>query len=352
MTGSTELRIALGQMPVVTDEYLAFARQIGVRGVQFNTPDLPGDRRWEPSDVCALVDRVTAAGLVVEAIENIPNHFYDRAMVGAPGRDQQIEDVCSTIRALGRAGVPILGMNWMPQSVWRTSLGPAGRGGARVSEYEHAIASDEARRDEVWIARRDRRVADAKDSWRRGDFVPIPAGDTSEQGMWANYEYFVRAVIPTAEEAGVTIAFHPDDPPVESLHSVARILRSVDALVQAATIVDSPRLASELCLGTVSEMGGETAVLDAVRRLGALDKIAYVHLRDVRGTVPAFAETFLGEGNFAPLRVVRALREAGFDGFILDDHTPALTGDDPYGYRGRAHALGYIHGLIEATAPD
>ena len=346
------MRVAVGQSPIVTDEYLAFARQLGVRGVQFNTPELPGAARWETADVRGLVERVESAGLVVEAIENLPNSFYDLAMLGANGRDEQIENVQHTIRSIGAAGIPILGFNWLPQSVWRTGLGNVARGAAYASDYDHAVASDPVRASEVWVARRDQRVADAKDSWTRGSFIPLPEGDSSEEGMWASYEYFVRAVVPVAEEAGVVLACHPDDPPVAELHGVAHILRTVDALVRAATVLDSPNLASELCLGTVSEMGGEPAVLDAVRRLGALGKIAYVHLRDVKGTVPRFTESFLGEGNYSPHRVVRALHEVGFTGFILDDHTPGLINDDAYGYRGRAHAIGYIQALIDAVTSE
>lgn len=343
------LRISVGQSPIVTPEYLAFAKQVGARGIQLNTPELPGNERWEAEDILSIVNKVRRAGLVVEAFENIPNHFYDKAMVGAEGRDLQIENVKHTIRAVGEANIPILGLNWLPQSVWRTALSNEGRGNAGVSTYDHAIASDETRRSDVWVARRDLRVSDSKDSWRQGSIIRLPIGETTEQKMWENYEYFVRAVIPTAEESGVVLAFHPDDPPVDSLDGVAHILRNVDALVKAATIVDSPNLASELCLGTVSEMGGEPAVLDAIDRLGQMGKIAYVHLRDVKGTVPKFEECFLGEGNYSPIRVIRALRDVNFDGFILDDHTPSMVDDDAYGYRGRAHALGYIQALLAAT---
>lgn len=341
------MRVAVGQSPVATDEYLAFAAQIGARGVQFNTPDLPGDHRWEYADIKGLVDRVAAFGLSVEAVENVPNHFYDKAVYGLPGRDEQIEHVRATITNLGRAGVPILGFNFMAQSVWRTGLGPYGRGGATISVYDHEVATNPARRDEIWVARRDQRVADAKDSWVRGAHIVDTAID--RDALWANYAYFVRAIVPAAEEAGVRVCVHPDDPPAEELDGVARILTDVDALERAATVVDSPALGIELCLGTVSEMGGEPAVLDAITRLGPKSKICYVHLRDVSGTMPRFTECFLGEGNYSPLTVVQALHDVGFDGFILDDHTPGLVGEDGYGYRGRAHAIGYIQALVDVV---
>lgn len=340
------MRIATGQAARATDEYLSFARQIGVQGVQLNTPDLPGDTRWERADIIELRERIESYGLRLEAIENIPNHFYERAMLGLPGRDEEIENVIATVRNIGAAGVPILGFNWMPGSVWRTSLEPSGRGGATISGFDLAVAQDPARRAEVYIARRDRRVEDAKDSWSRGETFDLGVTRTEDE-MWSTFDYFMKAVAPVAEESGVCVAFHPDDPPVPTLDGIARILRSVDSLKRAADAFPGPGFGVELCLGTVSEMGGEAAVLEAIEYLGPRDKIAYVHLRDVRGTVPNFVECFLGEGNYRPAVVIRALRRAGFDGFILDDHTPLLVGDSSYGHRGRAFALGYIEGLIE-----
>jgi mannonate dehydratase len=345
------LRIAIGQAARPTEEYLAFASQLGVRGVQFNTPELPGDRRWEVADLVGLRERVESRGLVLEAIENLPNEFYDKAMLGEAGRDEQIDNVCATVRALGRAGIPILGFNWLPNSVWRTSVAPEGRGGATVSSFDLATAQDPARWPELYIARRDKRVEDQKDSFSRGQLFEIGV-QRSDEEMWSSYEYFADAVLPVAEEAGICLALHPDDPPVPSLGGVARIFRSVDALKRAADHWPGPGFAIELCLGTVSEMGGEPAVLEAVRYLAPRDKIAYVHLRDVRGTVPSFTECFLGEGNYRPAVVIRELAACGFDGFILDDHTPALEGDSAYGHRGRAFALGYIQGLIEMMQLD
>jgi mannonate dehydratase len=345
------MRIVVGQAARPTEEYLAFASQLGVSGVQFNTPELPGDRRWELSDLVALRERVESFGLRLEAIENIPNGFYEDAMLARPGRDDDIENVAATISNIGRAGIPILGFNWMPNSVWRTDLSPVGRGGAVVSGFDLAMAEDESQADRVLVARRDRRVEDKKDSWSRGALFDIPTS-RSDDDMWSSFEYFVKALVPVAQEAGVRLALHPDDPPVPVLGNVARIFRSVDALKRAVELSPGPGFGIELCLGTVSEMGGEEAVLEAIRYLAPRDKIAYVHLRDVKGTVPDFVECFLGEGNYRPARVIRELREHGFDGFIMDDHTPALVGDSPYGHRGRAFALGYIQGLIEMMDLD
>jgi len=104
-------------------------------------------------------------------------------------------------------------------------------------------------------------------------------------------------------------------------------------------------------------MNGEQSVNEVIDLLAPLGRIFYVHFRDVRGTVPSFAECFLGEGNIRPARVLKRLHDRGFDGFIIDDHVPAMIGDvDTWGdtssaaycSRGRAHAIGYLQGAIEA----
>src|SRR5262245_38170622 len=99
------IRIAVGQFNELTDEKLRFAAQIGASGSQMNTPKLPGEERWEEADLRQLVEKTEAAGLKLEAIENVPVHFYHKAMLGQPGRDEQIDNYCETIRNVGRAGV-------------------------------------------------------------------------------------------------------------------------------------------------------------------------------------------------------------------------------------------------------
>ncbi len=343
------LRIAAGQAARPSEEYLRFAAQLGLTSVQFNTPDLPGNKRWEVADLVALRERCESFGLRLEAIENIPVEFYLNSMLGRPGRDEEIEHVRATIANIASAEIPVLGYCFMPQSVWRTSLTPTGRGGAVVSGFDANVAADPARRDEVLVARRDLRVEDAKDSWTAGSHI-VSDLRISEEEMWDNYAYFMAGIIPAAEEAGIRLALHPDDPPVPELDGVGRLFRSVDALRRASKIASSPAWGLELCLGTVSEMGGEAAVFEAIDFFGPRNEIVYVHLRDVRGYGDSFVECFLGEGNYDPVRVIERLIGVGFDGFLLDDHTPLLVNDSPYGHRGRAHAIGYMQGIIDALS--
>jgi mannonate dehydratase len=177
--------------------------------------------------------------------------------------------------------------------------------------------------------------------------------------MWENYRVFLEAVLPVAEEVGVRLAVHPDDPPTDiPLGGIARILSSPEGLERAYELSGgSPAWGLDLCLGTVSEMAGEQSVNRVIDFFGPKGRIFYVHFRDVQGVVPRFQESFLGEGNYDPAAVLRRLARVGFDGFIIDDHVPAMVGDEDtwadtataaYCSRGRAFAIGYLQGLFRA----
>lgn len=332
-------RVALGQFADPTDAMLTFAVQLGLGGVSLNTPPLPGEHRWETGDLVALRERVESRGLRLESIENVPNRFYQRAMLGLSGADEDLEHMAATITNVGAAGIEVLGLNFLPGSVWRTAVDLRARGGALVSGFDAGALSS----GDVFIARRDRQLDDP--FVRDARF--IEGLERDEDAMWESFSRFTAALGPVAQAADVRIALHPDDPPVAELGGIARILRDVDRLERALQIA-GPAFGLNLCLGTISSMGGEAAVLDAIRRFGPAGDIVYVHFRDVLGTVPTFRETFLGEGNYRPPHVMEALLASGFAGFILDDHVPRLVGDTDYAHRGRAHAIGYLQALLDA----
>lgn len=341
------MRIAVGQFNELTDEKLRFAAQIGVRGVQLNTPKLPGETHWEVSDLEPLVARCKDFGLTLEAIENVPIHFYNKAMLGLPGRDEQIAHYQTTLRNMGRAGIPILGFHFMPNSVWRTDRMAPGRGGAGCTRFDMALVEQAADTDGV-------RAFVAKTDERREALPVLGEGErqlTAEQ-MWENYVYFIKAVLPVAEEAGVRMALHPDDPPVPMLGGVARIFREPAGFKRAYELnPDSPAWGLDLCLGCCSEMpGGKANVREMIEFFGPKGRIFYVHFRDVQGVVPCFQECFIGEGNYDPAEAMVLLEKNGFDGFLLDDHVPHMDDDTVWNHRGRAHAIGYMQGLLQMRA--
>ena len=339
------IRVAVGQFNQLTDEKLRFALQIGVRGIQLNNPILPGETFWREEDIRELVDRTRAAGLTLEAIENVPTHFYDKAMLGLPGRDEQIENYCTTVRNLGRAGVPILGLHFMPNSVWRTDRRAPGRGGAGNTRFEMAKVEGAT-----------------KAAWRSflpttlGHAASMPLFDAPEQivdadRMWSNYVYFMDAVLPVAEQSGVKIALHPDDPPVPMLGGVARIFKTPQDFKRAwERYRNSTAWGLDLCLGCCSEMpGGAANVREMIEFFAPKGRVFYVHFRDVQGVVPDFTECFIGEGNFDPAEAMRLLKTNGFTGFLLDDHVPHMDDDTEWNHRGRAHAIGYMQGLLRMS---
>jgi mannonate dehydratase len=241
-------------------------------------------------------------------------------MLALPGRDQQIEHYQQTIRNVGKAGIPILGYHWMPNSVWRTSNRTLGRGGAHVTSFDMDLVKD----------------------------APLSHGRVyTEEEMWANYAYFMQAVLPVAAEAGVKLALHPDDPPVPSLGGVARLMRNFEGFKKAMDIVPSPWNGLDFCMGCWSEMG--PGVIDAIEYFGSRGKIFYVHFRDVQGCVPKFQECFLGEGNQDLVKVMLALKKVNFTGFFIDDHVPHMIDDSDWGHRGRAYCTAYIQALLSAV---
>lgn len=334
------MRIAAGQFRELTQQDLAFARQIGCAGVTVNKPDLdspawvaflnkqfraaagprPMTRRWSAMDLVQMRAAVEAHGLALECIEGIPANLLDKAMLGLPGAEEQIEDCKATIRAMGQAGIPVLGYNWIPDGVWRTAKAAHGRGGALVTAYDDAVAQ---------------RVLTGS----------LPPRD--DAAMWANWERFITAVLPVAEEAGVKLSLHPDDPPVPMLDGVARIFRSEESFARAMEFADSPMHGIAFCTGTFAEAGA-APMMRALRRFARAGRIHYLHLRSVAGALPRFAEAFIDEGSVDSVAVLRELLDAGFDGFVIDDHVPHLVDDTVWGHRGRAHATGHIAGILRA----
>ena len=234
------------------------------------------------------------------------------------------------IRHMGQAGIPLLCYNFMSGTDWvRTQLDTPERGGAKVTAFN---------------------LEDAQQSLSLSATTQLDSSATiSGEDLWKNLELFLQEVIPVAEEFGVTLAMHPDDPPLPEFQGKARIMNSVEAFDRLTSLVPSSRNAICFCLGTFVEMGVD--VVDAIHRLGS--HIKYVHFRDVRGTADAFVETFHDNGPTDMAAVIRALNACKYLGPIRPDHVPQLFGEDEgdpgYTMLGRLFAFGYIRGLLDAT---
>jgi len=328
----------------IAQSRLRFIRQLGVTDVfldHSSTDEEPGefldegtgkDRIIIDGDVIptteelvAARERVEDAGLRFAGIHSVPYSLYGPIMLGTDKGDERIELVKQFIRNLGEADIPILGYQWNPRGLvpMRTRMDRPIRGGAAATEFD--IETLEAPFETV-------------DSVER---------EYTEAEFWRNYERFVKAVVPVAEEAGVRMALHPVDPPgFEQLGGIPRLFRDVEAFERAMDIIPSDHHGLKLCLGCFSQLGEDIPAL--IHRFGERDQIVFVHFRDVVGTVPAFHETFVDEGNFDEYEAMQALSEVGFDGAVLPDHVPQMEGDSDWGHRGNAFTAGYLRGLISA----
>ncbi len=250
------------------------------------------------------------------------NVFYScprEIPLGLEGADDGIESWIRLLEALGQAGVPALGWNYKPMGNFRTPSA-SGRGGVSYSTFDY-----------------DEFMSNRPDPYRP---------EVTEEEMFARLQRFLTAVIPVAEKCGVTMALHPDDPPVpEPLGGVAQICSSTEQFRRIFAAAPSQRHRMLFCQGCMTELLGE-GVYDFIAEMAAAEKIQWVHFRNVRGQLPHFEEVFLDEGDIDMRRAMETYRDNGFSGPYMMDHTPTFpTG--PSDRQGKAFANGYIRRLIQ-----
>jgi mannonate dehydratase len=327
------MRIVFGALKEFNDDAMLMAQAMGADGIHFNTPPLArrDENFWSAESLLWLKEYSERFGLRLDMIENVPVRFYDHILTGGPRRDEQIENYIKTVRNMGKAGIPILGHHFCPTWVWRTSVTEPYRGASHVSSFDSSLLGT---------------VPNATKSSALHKLV-FPEGkeNPTREDLWENFTYFMSAVIPEAEKAGVRLITHPSDPPIEKIAGAERIFISKEDYLKAEKITNSDAWGLNLCVGCFSQLGGEEYVMDMINTFVPRGKVSMVHLRDVQGNIDCFKECFLGDGNFNPAKVLLELKRCGYDGLVMDDHVPFLQGDTRWGHTARAYAHGYIQGL-------
>ncbi len=291
------------------------------------------DRLWTYEELAALRAEINAAGLELEAIENFdPAHWHD-VLLDGPKKAKQLENLKTIIRNVGRAGIPVFGYNFSIAGVAGRVKGAFARGGAEAVGTDGPFDTPMPR-GMAWNLIYDPHAPPGTE----------PAA-TPEQ-LWQRLKNFLEALLPVAEEAGVTLAAHPDDPPMPTVRGQPRLVFQPALYQKLLDLRPSPRSALEFCVGSLAEMT-EGDVYEATERYSRQGKLAYVHLRNVRGKVPHYRETFIDEGDVDVFRVLRILKENGFSGVIIPDHAPQMTCAAPW-HAGMAYALGYLRAALQS----
>ena len=318
------IKIAVQASPEPTTEDIQFIQQMGIDYVVLWTGADKASYEYYASRRKLYED----AGIKVYGFGDSDVHNQDAIVLNLPNRDAKIEEYKDHLRNLGKAGIPYTTYAHMANGIWSTEPEYT-RGHARARAFDVA-------------------KADAG-HWVGTEYhMPLSHGRRySQEEIWDNYTYFIQQAAPVAEEAGVRIGIHPDDPPVPELAGVPRcIFSNFDGYKRALEIADSPNVGICLCVGCWLE-GGDLMgkdVIETIHYFGERKKLFKVHFRNVSQPLPHFVETFLDGGYMDMYKIMKALKDVNFDGVMIADHIPQMTDDRRVG---TAFSIGYMKALLE-----
>ena len=330
-----------------TAENMLYLRQLGVKWVSSSdiTPETATvegftrmRERWEAGGfhVYNETARIAPNG---NSIMNDPE-----VVLNLPGRDARIEEFLNYLRDLSKAGLHYMTYGFMGNGIWRSGTVTSPRG------YTASDCNESS--------------PNYHGFWNGAIYKgPLSNGRVySREEVWENYSYFIKKVVPVAEETGVRIGIHPDDPPQQLLAGVPRIFTSFEGYKRAIEMANSPNVGVCLCVGSWLEGGSKTGAdpVEVIKYFGARKKLFKIHFRNVSSPLPHFTETLMDDGYYNMYKVMEALVDINFDGLVIPDHVPELVGDGTQGagatatgqFRpspGLAYSLGYLNATLKAA---
>jgi len=280
-----------------TASALMRVKQLGVDHVIGGAGPIP----WQESAIRAQMERCQAAGLTmgIAMIAGFPNAIY-----GRPGRDEEIDKAIQSVRAAGRAGLPVIEYNWYAHRAMEGYFAETGRGGSGYTSFDYD---------------------------RVKDLPPLPEeGAHSLDEMWANIAYFLKAVIPVAQESHVRLALHPNDPPAPVSRGSGQIMGSLEGWKRLIEVVPSPSNGITFDCGVAREMGQDP--VEVCRYFGSRDRINHMHFRNVRviKAYERYTEVALDEGQVDMFAVMKELVRQKYKRTIEPEHPRAFDYDREY----------------------
>ncbi|MBI3678873.1 MAG: mannonate dehydratase [Acidobacteria bacterium] len=324
--GPNTPKICLGVSPAADEKVMRQLKQIGVEYVLMGGPKIP----WEEADLRARMDRFKAAGL---GICNLMISGFNDVIWGKPGGDAQIEDVIKSIRAAGKAGLPVIEYNFYAHRLTEGYKEEIGRGGAGYTAYDYELSRNLPPRENVGTHTRTEQLKRA--------------------------EHFLKAIVPEAEKAGVRLALHPNDPPVPLSRGSEQIMASFDQWKRYLNLVKSPYNGMTFDCGVTREMGEDPVAV--CRYLGERDCINHAHFRNVRVRNPYvdYTEVFLDEGQVNLFAVMKELVRQKYPRGLYPEHPRAIDLDRERGLRnqypgggglaGEIYNVGYARAMLQAA---
>ena len=329
--GTPKLCLGLsdGRLPASGEEEKAVRRvlQLGVTHVLTGGPRIP----WQEPELRARIERLKGQGIT---LYNMMIGGFPNALRGLPGRDEEIEKVIQSIRAAGKAGLPVIEYNFYAHRITEGYYAETGRGGSGLTAFDY---------DKV------------------KDLPPLPGiGPFSLDQMWSNITYFLKAVIPEAEKAGVRMALHPNDPPAPLSRGSGQIMGTLAGWKKLIEIVPSPSNGITYDCGVTREMGEDP--VEVCRYFAGRRRINHVHFRNVvvRKPYEKYTEVAPDEGQVDMFGVMKELVRNKYDGVIYPEHPRQLDADRESpnfksyypgggGYAAFAFNVAYARAMLQAA---